>query len=32
MRVLELLVSLVGWKIYGMIEFQATESRNASVC
>ena len=31
MRVLEWVVSLVGCKIYGMIEFEARESRNSLV-
>ena len=31
MRVLEWLVSLVGSKTYGMIEFEATEPRNSLV-
>ena len=31
MRVLEKLVILVGCKIYGMIEFEARESRNSLV-
>ena len=31
MRVLELLVILVGCRIYGMIEFEAIESRNSLV-